>query len=570
MITRTMPMRWELHRGHSPESAASLARQLGAPAVIGQVLWNRGFTDVESARDFLEPSLDQLHDPRRMLGMDAAVDRVERALARRERIVVHGDYDVDGLTSTYLVVTALRRWGADARSFIPHRLKDGYGLKIPAIEAAARDGVGLVITVDCGISAHEPIARAAELGIDVVVTDHHEPPPALPRACAIVNPHQDGCAYPFKGLCGVGVAFKLVQALAATRGGLAEVEWLLDVVALGTVADAVPLSGENRVLVRHGLDRLSRGGHVGLQALIDVAGLGGRRISAGHVGFQLAPRLNAAGRMGSAEQALELLLTEDPERARVLAQSLDGENSRRRELDERVERDAAERVERELSWPDCSSIVLWSETWHAGVLGIVASRMVERFQRPAILLAVQTPWARGSGRSAGGLDLNRLLTDSADLLETYGGHAFAAGLSIAHDRLPALRERIETLARERLDLDACVPRLVVDADLPFGSIDLELLNWLERMPPHGLDNPEPVFRAPTAKVDTMSTIGNGRHLKLWLRDPSGVGDAIGFGFGDRSAEFVNGTTCSMAYVPQKNEWMGEVNIQLRIRGLKAP
>jgi single-stranded-DNA-specific exonuclease len=547
-----------------------LARQLEAPSVIGQVLWNRGLTDLAAARRFIEPRLEDLHSPLALLGMDAAVARVERALARGERILVHGDYDVDGLTATYLLVTALRRWGGDVRAHVPHRLKDGYGIKTPAIEAAARDGVALIVTVDCGISAHEPLARAAELGIDVVVTDHHEPPPELPRAIAVVNPHQVGCRSPFKGLCGVGVAFKLAHALSAPRGGIAEIERFLDVVALGTVADAVPLSGENRVLVHHGLARLNRAERPGLEALIEVAGLAGKRVTAGHVGFQLAPRLNAAGRMGSAEDALELLMTDDPERARVLAQSLDEDNTKRRELDDQVEREAAERVESELGWPDCSSIVLWSTTWHAGVLGIVASRMVERFQRPAILLAVQEPWARGSGRSAGGLDLSRLLVDAADLLETYGGHAFAAGLSLAHDRLPALRERIEALARERLDLDACVPRLVIDADLPFASIDLELLEWLERLPPHGLDNPEPVFRAPVAKVDSMSTIGSGKHLKLWLRDPSGVGDAIGFGWGERAPEFVNGTSCSVAYLPQRNEWMGETNIQLKVRGLKAP
>jgi single-stranded-DNA-specific exonuclease len=428
----------------------------------------------------------------------------------------------------------------------------------------------LIITVDCGISAHEPIARGAALGVDVVVTDHHEPPAVLPLAAAILNPHQPGCAYPYKGLCGVGVAFKLASALAETRGGRAVVERFLDVVALGTVADAVPLSGENRVLVHHGLRLLQRSDHPGLKALIDVAGLTGRRINAGHIGFQLAPRLNAAGRMGSALQALDLLLTRDVDRAKSLAQSLDEDNTRRREIDERVEREATERVERELQWPDCSSIVLWSEEWHPGVLGIVASRLVERFQRPAILLAVQGPLARGSGRSAGGLDLTQLLTDCADLLSTYGGHAYAAGLSVSQDRLNVLRERIEALARERLDLDACVPRLVVDADLPFASIDAELLDWLDRLPPHGLENPEPVFRAPQVKIESTSTVGNGRHLKLWLRDPSGGGDAIGFGFGERSAEFVSGTQCAVAYLPQRNEYMGETTVQLKVRGLQLP
>jgi len=570
MITRTLPTRWELHRGHSPDQAAALARQLGAPATIGQILWNRGMTDVAAARRFIEPRLEDLHAPWGMLGMDRAVSRVERAIERREPILVHGDYDVDGLTATYLLVSVLREFGADVRAHIPHRLKDGYGLSTPSIEAAAAAGVQLVITVDCGISAHEPIARGAALGVDVVVTDHHEPPSVLPMAAAIVNPHQPGCTYPFKGLCGVGVAFKLASALAERRGAHEIVERYLDVVALGTVADAVPLSGENRVLVHHGLDRLQKSDHPGLRALIEVAGLTGKRINAGHVGFQLAPRLNAAGRMGSALQALDLLMTRDADQARSLARSLDEDNTRRRELDERVENEAAERVERELRWPDCTSIVLWSEEWHAGVLGIVASRLVERFQRPAILLAVQPPWARGSGRSAGGLDLTQLLTDCAEMLSTYGGHAYAAGLSVAHDRLPALRERIETLTRERLDLEKCVPRLVVDADLAFGSIDTELLEWLDRLPPHGLDNPEPVFRTEAARIESSSTVGSGRHLKLWLRDSSGGGDAIGYGFGERAAEFLKGTSCAVAYLPQRNEYMGETTVQLKVRGLQVP
>ncbi len=564
-----MPVRWELRRGHSPEEGAALARALGAPEVIGQVLLNRGLRDPAAAQRFVEPRLEDLHSPFRLRGMDRAVARIEQALARRERILVHGDYDVDGLTATYLVVTALRALRGDVHHHIPHRTKDGYGLSTLAIEAAARAGMTLVVTVDCGIAALEPVARAAELGIDVIVTDHHEPPVLLPWAAAIVNPHQPGCEYPFKGLCGVGVAFKLAQALAERRRTPELAEQFLEVVALGTVADAVPLSDENRVLVHHGLDRLSRTEHPGLKALLDVAGLSGRRISAGHVAFQLAPRLNAAGRVGSALDALRLLLATDAEEARALAESLDQDNTRRRELDERVEREAAERVEQELGWPRCSSIVLWSEDWHPGVLGIVASRMVERFHRPALLIGLQGPWGRGSGRSVGGLDLNRLLTDSGDLLVTYGGHAYAAGLTVERERLTALRERIEALTRERLDLDACEPRLVVDADLPFASIDLPLIEWLERLPPHGLDNPEPVFRAEAARIDSLSRVGNGKHLRLWLRDPSGVGDAIGFGLGERGEELAVGATCAVAYLPQRNEWMGETRIQLKVRGLRT-
>src|SRR6185369_7571970 len=354
------------------------------------------------------------------------------------------------------------------------------------------------------------------------------------------------------------------------RGTPAEVERFLDVVALGTVADAVPLSDENRLLVHAGLQRLTSTDNLGLQALIEVSGLEGKRISAGQVAFQLAPRLNAAGRMGSALQALRLLRARDAEEARALAQSLDEDNTRRRELDERVEREACERVERELGWPECHAIVLWSEDWHPGVLGIVASRLVERFQRPTLLAAIKGEWARGSGRSVAGLDLTRLLADSADLLVAYGGHAYAAGMTVARERLPALRERVEALARERLDLDACMPRVTLDGDLPFAAADLGLVDWLERLPPHGLENAEPTFRARQARVESSSRVGNGKHLRLWLRDPSGAAEAIGFGLGERSAEFAPGALCRVAYVPQRNEWMGETRIQLKIKGLEQP
>jgi single-stranded-DNA-specific exonuclease len=561
--------RWEIHPRTQPDAALRLARELGAPAAIGQVLLNRGVVDLAEARRFLDPSLDHLHDPMRLAGMRPAVERIREAIARRQRILVHGDYDVDGVTATYVMVTLLRGLGAEVGHHIPHRTKEGYGLSSGSVDAAARAGFGLIVTVDCGITAGEQVMHARSLGIDMVITDHHEPGPILPDASAVVNPRQPGCSYPFKSLSGVGVAFKLAQALAEDHGGRARVEGFLDVVALGTIADAVPLSDENRVLARAGLERLARTDNLGLRALIEVAGLDGRRIGAGQVAFQLAPRMNAAGRMGSAEQALRLLMSRDPDEARACAVSLDEDNTRRRELDETVEREAAERVEHELGWPECSSIVLWSERWHPGVLGIVASRMVERFQRPALLLSVQGEWARGSGRSVAGLDLTRVLAECDDLLHAYGGHAYAAGLTVAPARLAELRQRIESLVKERLDLESCVPRVTIDADVPFAACDLDLIEWLDRLPPHGLDNPEPTFRTEPARVESLTRVGNGKHLRLWLRDATGVAEAIGFGMGERSPEWTAGGACAVAYVPQRNEWMGETRVQLKVKGLRS-
>jgi single-stranded-DNA-specific exonuclease len=571
LITRPLETRWALHPAHAPERALALARELGAPPAVGQVLLNRGLLDAAAASRFLEPALAQLHDPFQLHGMGAATDRIARAVKEGERIMVHGDYDVDGITATFVLVSALKALGVEATTRIPHRMRDGYGLSLETVEAAARDGIGLIITVDCGITANEAVARARALGVEVIVTDHHQPGTRLPEAAAIVNPHQEGCLYPFKGLCGVGVAFKLAQALARDPGGRARVEELLDVVALGTIADAVPLVGENRVLARAGLERLGRTPRPGLVELIEIAGLAGGAITAGQVAFLLAPRMNAAGRIGSGEQTLRLLMAQDREQARPLAQSLDQDNNRRRELDAAVEREATERVERELNWPSCASIVLWSRSWHPGVLGIVASRLVERFHRPTFLLSDEGSRARGSGRSVAGFHLVEALSQCSELLEAYGGHAYAAGLTVASERLPALRDRIEAQAMAALDLETCVPEITIDADVPLGDCDLSLLDWLDRLPPHGLENPEPVFRAEDVRIESVSRAGDdGRHLRLQLRDASGEMEAIAFGHGEQILDIFRARRCAIAYVPQRNEWQGETRVQIKVKGVKLP
>jgi single-stranded-DNA-specific exonuclease len=332
----------------------------------------------------------------------------------------------------------------------------------------------------------------------------------------------------------------------------------------------VPLVGENRVLARLGLDRMNSMPRPGLQSLVEVAGLGGKRISSGHVAFVLAPRINASGRMGNAEQSLRLLLARDSQEGRACAESLEEDNDRRRRFDEHALVEAAERVEAELDWPKCASILLWSEQWHPGVIGIVASRLVERFQRPTVLVALDGDRGRGSGRSLPGLDLNRLLGQCSDLLETHGGHAFAAGLTVKKERLPELRERVERLVRERLSPDDCVPRLELDADVTLGECTLDLVEWLERMSPHGLDNPEPQFRTDSVSVDGASAVGGGKHLRLRVRDATGSAEAIGFGMGARAAGISRAGRCGLAFVPTRNEWMGETRVQLKLKGVRVP
>jgi len=568
--TVTAAPQWVLHPNHAPEAAGSIARSLGAPLALGHALVNRGVGSTEAARRFLDPVLEDLHEPGRMLDLERAAERILAAVGAGERIFVHGDYDVDGITSTFLLFSTIEELGGRAEFRIPHRIRDGYGLTTDAIDEAHRRGCTLVVTVDCGITATEAVAHARTLGIDTVITDHHEPPARLPDALAIVNPLRPGCTYPFKSLAGVGVTFKLVERLLRGRGGLDRARRYLDAVALGTIADVVPLVGENRVLARLGLDRLNHEPRLGLRALIAVSSLGGKRITSGHVAFVLAPRINAAGRMGNAEQGLRLLLARDLDEAETIAKSLEEDNVQRRKYDEQVLLEATRQVEQEVGYPDCSSILLWSDRWHPGVIGIVASRLVERFQRPTILVALDGERGRGSGRSLPGLDLTRLLDGCGDLLLAHGGHAFAAGLTVQRDRLPELRERLERLVREQYRPDQFVQRLELDADLRAADCDMELVEWLERMAPHGLDNPEPVFRMREARLEQVQEVGSGKHVRLTARDDSGEVEAIGFGMGEQARLLARAGRADLAFVPTRNEWSGESRVQLKLKGTRIP
>jgi len=569
MIATSVPPQWVLHPRSQPQRAILLARELGAPAAIGHALVNRGLDDVGSAMRFLSPALDDLHDPFLLLGLDQAVARIRHALDAGEQIMIQGDYDVDGITSTYVLHTTLVGLGGRVRWRIPHRTRDGYGLSVAAVEEAHGQGCTLIITVDCGITAVESVARARALGIDTVITDHHEPPATLPDASAIVNPLRPGCPYPFKSLAGVGITFKLIEGLLRGRGlGQRALEFL-DAVALGTIADVVPLVGENRILATLGLERLNRTRHLGLRSLLERSGLAGGRVTSGQVAFVLAPRINAAGRMGHGEQAMRLLVARDEGEARACADSLEDDNDRRRQFDERAATEAAARVETELGWPECASILLWSEQWHAGVLGIVASRLVERFQRPTILVALDGERGRGSGRSLSGLDLTRVLDGCDDLLEAYGGHALAAGLTVRRERLPELRERFERLVRERVRPGDFTRRLEYDADVLLHECDADLVSWVERLAPHGLGNPEPVYRVARAEVESAAVVGAGKHLRLTVRDDSGRAEAIGFGMGGQADAVRRSGTCALAFVPTRNEWNGVARLQLKLKGIQT-
>lgn len=565
----TAAPQWVFHPRRSVEAAAALARRLPAPLPAAHVLVNRGLDDEDKARRYLEPALENLHDPLEMLDLERAAVRILAAVEQREAILVQGDYDVDGITSTFLLHSALAELGARSSYRIPDRVRDGYGLTTDAVDEARRRGCTLIVTVDCGITANEAVAYARSLGIDCVITDHHEPAAVLPDAAAIVNPLRPGCPYPFKALAGVGVAFKLVERLLQGRGGLDRARDYLDVVALGTIADVVPLVGENRVLAHLGLDRLNQHRRLGLRALVERAGLAGRRITSGQVAFVLAPRINAAGRMGNAEQGLRLLLARDEQEAAACAQALEEDNDRRREKDGQALAEAERRVRDELP-ADARTLLLWSDSWHPGVIGIVASRLVERYGRPAVLVAVDGERGRGSGRSVPGLDLTRLLDGCTDLLEAHGGHAFAAGLTVRRERLPELRERFERLVREQERPDSHVQRLEVDSDVRVAECDHDLVRYLERMAPHGLENAEPVFRIVDARVREVGVVGGGKHVRLRVGDGQGEVDAIGFGMAALAPGLRAAGRADVAFVPTQNEWNGETRVQLKLKGVRLP
>lgn len=494
--------------------------------------------------------------------MDVAADRIERAVARGERVLIHGDYDVDGMTGTSVLTGALRELGGDPIPFVPHRTRDGYDLGRAGIEEAARKGATLIVTTDCGISAHEAVHDAAARGIDVIVTDHHRPGATLPDAVAIVNPNRTDHEYPYRGLAGVGVAFKVVQELFARRG-LEEGRRnrYLDLVALGTIADQAPLTGENRVLARFGLRVLHRTRRAGLRALMREADVGRwAAVRATDLAFRVAPRLNSAGRMGDAVDGLRLLLTEDPAEADRLARRVDRQNDVRRETDRAILREARALLAETYDPARDRIVVLWREGWHPGVLGIAASRLVDELHRPVALITVEGDRGRGSARSVGDFHLFRALESCADVFERFGGHAMAAGFDVRRDRLGDLRERLSAVASERLDPAQLEPELPIDLEVRLADLDPRFLRGFSRLEPFGADHATPVLLARSIGLGSARTVGaTGSHLSATLVDGDDRLEAIAFGMGSRLGEAVAGGRFDVAF---------ELHVEARRRGIR--
>ena len=571
-------MRWVI-READPAFVRTLSESLGVSALLARMLVLRGVSDPESARRFLSPDLAHLHDPFRMLSMDTAVGRIVQAIERREKILIYGDYDVDGAMAVVVLDAALKLVGAEAHHHIPHRMREGYGMRTEVVERARAEGFSVLISVDTGIRAFAVVDRARELGLDCIITDHHLPANegsvagTVPRALAVLNPKQPGCAYPDKDLCGTGVAFKLAQALLTSRAETsARVARLLPsflkLVCIGTIADSVPLVGENRVIARLGLDALRRPVNPGLKALVEAAGLDGMPITSWDVGFRLAPRLNAAGRMESAQDVIDLFTRASPAEAQELALKLNRLNADRQDAERAILDEIEERIERQPEDFAGSCLVVAGEGWHRGVIGIVASRLVDRFHRPALVISVESGAGHGSGRSIEKFHLLDALTACADVFDRFGGHRQAAGFGLPAERIGDLRRRMNEYAPRCLVPSDFVPEIHLDAEISLSDLTPETVQDLERLAPHGYGNPRPVFGCRKVRLQGRPRLLKEKHLKMQVAEGGRVFTALAW----RKASWLErlagpDLAFDVAFSPTQNTFQGETHTELELLDL---
>src|SRR3989440_3980292 len=562
-------------RQTDPVRAKELSAALGVSPIVANLLMARGHERIDSATAFLNPSLDQLHDPSLMLGMSAAVERLLLAIDHQQPILIYGDYDVDGTTGTAVLLRALRMLGATAGYHVPHRFTEGYGIREEALEKAAGEGSKLVVSVDCGITAHEPLHWARAHGLDIIVTDHHLPDAdeGAPPALAVLNPNQKGCDYPDKNLAGVGVAFKLIHALFRERGREAQVPGFLKMVAIGTVADVAKLIGENRAIVALGLSDLPRAINHGLRALIEIAGCGeDGEMTAYDLGFRIGPRINAAGRMDAARAVVELFDAKGKEEARRLAEHLDTRNRERMEAQREIFNRAVEEFE---SGADLESqthaAVIAGDGWHRGVIGLAASKIAERLNRPCVVISLDGDLGHGSARSIEAYHLFDGLTSCRDLLEKFGGHSHAAGLSIRRDRIDEFRRRLNDHAASCLTEDDLIPALSIDAELTPGDLGFQLSQDLSALEPFGAGNPRPVFMTRGWRVMNEPQILKEQHLKMRVAgEDNRPFEAIWW----RGVEEIEATPqmnqrIDLAYDFEANRWQGDVRLQLNVKDMRT-
>ena len=562
-------MRWSL-LNPDQNTVSSVKKAFRTSEVIARVLANRNILNPNLARPFFTPNLDMLHNPYLMQDMDKAVERVLTNINSGKPIMVFGDYDVDGTTGAASLYLAFQKFGADVTYYIPDREKEGYGLSYHGIEVAKDIGIDLIITCDCGINAFVQVDFANEQNIDIIITDHHTTDTELPKAHAILNPKREDCEYPFKGLCGGGVAFKLITAIGNELNiPLTDYEEIIPLITLGTAADVVPIKDENRVIVHHGLNILENLEKPGLKTLLELAGLKGH-ISVGQLVFSIAPRINAAGRIGDANRAVELLVTDDQDKARLLAKELDNENKRRQIIQQAVVDEALLKVNAEADLKNENALVLANAGWHPGVVGIVASKIKEEFNRPTIIIALENGSGKGSARSVAGFDLYEALTACKTHLDDYGGHPMAAGLTLSNKKLEDFKKAFINFANERLTEENSQATLTLDSEIALQDITPRFMEFLDKLSPYGPGNMRPKFAIRNAEIaGAPKVIGKtGEHIRFKIRQGLKSYPAVGFGLSNKYEMLITGQPVDIACVVETNEWQGNTSIQMNVRDIK--
>lgn len=560
-----------LHQGE--EQARRLQSELGCHPIVARLLVNRGIVLPEEAQTFLHPSFSDLSDPFLLPDAEAAVERIKQALNRRERIYIHGDYDSDGVTSAALWYRLLKRLGADVLVHVPHRHRDGYDMRSKFVLEAKERGAAVILTTDCGIQRFAEVEEAREVGIDVIVTDHHEPGSQLPRAVAVVNPHRSDSRYPFPYLAGVGVAFRLGEALMRHLGHPVNNyrRVFCDLAAIGTVTDIMPVLGENRVIVKQGLETLRECRKPGLKALMQLAGVKPESLTARSIGFALGPRINAVGRVDDARIALDMLLTEDPSQAHALAERLEQANAMRQEEQARITEEVTQQIQ-SLDIEENPCLVLYSHNWHSGVIGVVANKISNRFHRPTVLISLdpESGTGRGSARSIRAFDIYQALTECGEYLLEFGGHAHAAGMLLHAENLPAFIRTLNRLASEQLSPDDFLPTIDIDAEIEASEVTSQLIEDLNAFEPYGHDNEEPVFVTRGLQIQRVSRMGRDRqHLKLFLKNGNNnLVEAICWRNGELEEHLHPGDYFDICYRPQINHFNGRDSVQYIIEDMR--
>lgn len=565
-----MSFRWVITQPEHAEAISNLMEVLNVPESIARLLAIRGISSFEDAKQFFRPTLNELHDPFLMKDMDRASERLSLAIRTNEKVLVYGDYDVDGTTATAIMYSFLKEFGVEVDYYIPHRFKEGYGINPEGIQYAHEIGANVIVSVDCGITAIEEAVEIKSLGMDLIICDHHTVGEQLPDAFAILDPKREDCGYPFDGLSGAGVGFKLVQATLARLGLPAQVAYkYLDLLAISIASDIVPIIDENRILMWAGLDRLRTEPRIGIQALMNLIRLPQAELDTKKIVFSIGPRINAAGRMGDASAAVRLLIASDELEAKLMARELEGINAKRRDTDTTTMNEAVQQIEEQLNMDRISALVLFDANWHLGVIGIVASRLVDQYHRPAIMLSEVDGKIKGSARSIRGFNIYEAIRECEDLLEQFGGHEYAAGLTLKDGALQEFQKRMNSKAIEELSGSSFEAELLVDAELQLSDIDGKFWKLLHQFQPFGPANTKPIFVSNGLKVAGVpSIVGNG-HLKLRVQQgDSPVFDAIGFNMHEFMPKVRDGKLFNIAYELEENTWNGNTALQLHLRDIQ--